>query len=429
MRVLHVNKFLYRRGGAEAYMLDLAEAQAARGDEVAFFAMRHPQNQPSRFDRHFPAEVAFTSGGPVGRAAGAGRMLWSTSAQRGMAAVVDAFRPDVAHLHNVYHQLSPSVLRPLARAGVPAVLTMHDYKLVCPSYQLLDHGQPCEACIGGSLREPVRRRCKDGSLAASAAVAVETAFHRAIGAYDPVDVLVSPSTYLAAKMVAGGVDPSRIEVCRLFSSVDPGGPAPATLEPHHVVFIGRIEPEKGLDVLIRALGAVRELHLSVAGEGSATVAARELAAELAPSRVRFLGRLDAGGVCRLLASAQTLALPSRWPENQPLTLLEAMASGTPVVASAIGGIPELVGDGRTGLLVPPGDWEAVAGALRRIDGDADLARALSAGARQQAAAFTLDRHLDHLRKIYQMAAEHRRSSERRAPVFAPPARRRRRTSS
>ncbi|MEO7836939.1 MAG: glycosyltransferase, partial [Acidimicrobiales bacterium] len=135
MRILHVNKFVYRRGGAEAYMLDLAHAQSARGDEVELFGMHHPDNEASRFSPWFPGEVDFNSTDLRGRAAAVGRMVWSSTAKRGIEEVLRVHRPHVAHLHNIYHHLSPSILGAIARSGVPIVLTLHDYKLVCPSYQ------------------------------------------------------------------------------------------------------------------------------------------------------------------------------------------------------------------------------------------------------------------------------------------------------
>jgi glycosyltransferase involved in cell wall biosynthesis len=185
MRILHVNKFLHRRGGAESYMLDLAALQRATGHEVEFFGMDHRSNPPMRFAAHFPRSMQLDPLPPGlrRRAAAAARMVYSPAARHGMEEVVRSFRPDVAHLHNIYHQLSPSVLRPLARAGVPAVMTLHDYKLICPTYLLLDHGRICEACLDGFFAHAVARRCKDDSLGASATLALESTVHRLTRAY------------------------------------------------------------------------------------------------------------------------------------------------------------------------------------------------------------------------------------------------------
>ena len=143
MRILHVNKFLYRRGGAEAYMEDLADLQVAAGHTVSFFGMAHPLNTHLEYASHYPRDIEFEP--PPAqlseRVRGVARMLYSTSASKGMDAVLSEFRPDVVHLHNIYHQLSPSVLRPIARRRIPAVMTLHDYKLACPTYRFLDHAK------------------------------------------------------------------------------------------------------------------------------------------------------------------------------------------------------------------------------------------------------------------------------------------------
>ena len=179
MRILHVNKFLYRRGGAEAYMEDLADLQVAAGHTVAFFGMAHPLNTHLEYASHYPDHIELEPPPPTltGRVRGVARMLYSTSAKRGMDAVLADFRPDVVHMHNIYHQLSPSVLRPVARRRIPAVMTLHDYKLACPTYQFLDHGNLCQACLGGHFQHAILRRCKDGSLGSSAVMAGELFVH------------------------------------------------------------------------------------------------------------------------------------------------------------------------------------------------------------------------------------------------------------
>lgn len=409
MRVLHVNKFLHRRGGAEGYLLDLAALQRAAGDETAFFGMDHPDNdQPSAGTP--PSYVAFDVApeGPRETARVVGRMLWSREAGRGMEEALDAFRPDVVHAHNIYHQLSPSVVRAAARRGIPVVLTMHDYKLACPTYQLLDHGKPCMACVTGGPWQAVRRRCKDGSLAASTAAAVEVTLHRRLGAYDGVRRLIAPSRFLADTVAAAGVYPDRIRVQPNFTELDV--PRRAQDPTGRVVFAGRLSSEKGVDTLVRAIGlASAELAdlpgvlLDVAGDGPERAALERLAADVAPGRVRFHGRLDRATLVELVGRATLSAVPSRWHENQPLAVLESYALGVPVLATDLGGLPELV-DEDTGWVVPADDPAAIArvlaGALR------DPADAVLRGKRARRLAEERHdpaRHLDAIRSIYHEA--------------------------
>ena len=364
MRILHVNKFVYRRGGAEGYMLDVAAMQRAAGHEVELFGMDHPDTLDGLSLRDtFPPEVELEPPprGLAGLAAGA-RMVWSVSSARGMTQALERFQPDVVHCHNIYHQLSPSVLGPVRRAGVRCVMTLHDYELACPSYQMLDHGRLCDACVGHSRLNAARHRCKSGSLAASALLAVESSIHQRIGAYDPVDVFISPSRFLADVMLRDGIPPERLTVVNHF--VEMAEPAGSGTARDGFVFAGRLSHEKGVDTLVRAMAVMPpETVLHVAGEGPERAALESLAAEVAPGRVRFHGRLDKASLRALVSSCVASVVPSRWNENQPLTILESYAAGVPAVVTGLGGMPELVLDGVDGVVVPMEDPDALAAAL------------------------------------------------------------------
>jgi glycosyltransferase involved in cell wall biosynthesis len=401
MRILHVNKFLYRRGGAESYMEDLAELQIAAGHRVAFFGMAHPMNTHLEYAAHFPAYVELEPPPKSlsGRLRGVGRILYSTSASRGMEAVLADFRPDVVHLHNIYHQLSPSVLRPVARRRLPAVMTLHDYKLACPTYQFLDHGRICEACLGGHFHQAVRRRCKDGSRGRSAVVAGELYLHTITRAYSPVGIFICPSRFLERKMAQAGVFPPRlrhiphfIDLARVALKPSPGGAA---------LIAGRLSPEKGVDVAIRAVGSLPQAELDIAGTGPDEARLRSLAAQVAPGRVRFHGLISKEEVNRLMLAAAVAVVPSRWYENQPMVVLEALARGVPVVGSALGGLTELVELGRTGALVSPSDPDALAAALQPYLSDPAHGWGMRERARELARAeFSPERHLDRLQGAY-----------------------------
>lgn len=407
MRVLHVNKYLYRKGGAEAYMLDLADLQRGQGHEVELFGMQHEDNPPGlRFAAQFPSQVELepAPAGAVAKGAAAARMLWSTSTRRGMARVLADFAPDIVHCHNVYHQLSPSVLDPVRRAGLPCVMTLHDYKLACPTYQMLDHGRLCDACVTGGLWQAARRRCKDDSFGASALLSVESLLHRMSRAYSPVDAFICPSRFLAGVMARAGVYPDRMHVVNHF--VDLATTPAKSAAGGTVVFAGRLSYEKGIDVLLQAMAQTRSgLVLDVAGDGPARPLLERQAAELAPGRVRFHGRLAKRELQQLVRHALTTVIPSRWYENQPMTVLESFGAGVPVVASDLGGLPELVGHGVDGLVVPPEDPVALAAALDRLAEDPVQALAMGAAARQRMLRdFAPEVHLDRIAAVYDTAA-------------------------
>jgi glycosyltransferase involved in cell wall biosynthesis len=367
VRILHVNKFLYRRGGAESYLEDAAELMAAAGHEVGFWGMQHPENTHLGLADTFPDQVEL-SPAPAGVRAKLGtaaRMVWSTQARRLVGEALDRFRPDVVHLHNIYHQLSPAILGPMKQRGLPVVMTLHDYKLVCPSYHLLDHGRACDACLDGRFRHAVQRRCKDGSLALSGLLAAETAVHRRLHAYRGVDLFLCPSRFLHDKVATVELYRDRLRLLPNF--VVPSGP-PSMGDPDGpVVAAARLSAEKGVDTLVRAAAHLPPgRRVAIAGDGPEAAALARLAAEVAPGRVDLLGRLDRGEVGKLFAGASVVVCPSRVQENQPMTLIEAMAAGVPMVGTDLGGTGELIREGVDGALAPAEDPVALGAAISRV---------------------------------------------------------------
>ena len=407
MRVLQVNKFLYRRGGAEAYMEDVGSLLSAHGHDVAYFGMSHPLNTHLEHARHFPDEVQFEPmpGSVVGKVRSVGRMFWSPAAERGISAVLDEFRPDVVHLHNIYHQLSPSLLRPLRERGIPAVMTLHDYKLACPTYLFQDKGTVCEACVGGGFKQAVKRRCRNGSLVQSGLMAAELSVHTRLGSYDPLTLLLCPSRFMLGKMNEAGIYPDRLRLLHNF--IDVSGTVPATGERGPVVYVGRLSSEKGVDLLVRAAALLEAgVEVVVVGDGTQRPVLESLAEQVAPGRVRFTGRLDKAAVMATVASASVLVAPSRCYENQPLAVLEAYAAGVPVVGTALGGIRELVLEGTTGALARPEDPADLARAVQRVLGTPDRGRGLGeAGRRLVRSEYSADGHLPRLLELYAEAQE------------------------
>lgn len=406
MRILHVNKFLYRRGGAEAYLLDLAELQRRAGHEVAFFGMRHPRNPAYPYEDTFPEYVELDPSQRSRRARmrTAARMVYSPAARRGMERILRAFQPDVVHVHNVYHQLSPSVLVPVARSGIRAVMTLHDYKLACPSYLLLDHDDVCTACVGGGgieslLINPVRRRCKDDSRAASALLAAESATHRAMGAYGSLETFLCPSRFCAEVMIGAGVYPDRMRVLPHFVSV--ADMPVKSGDGSGVIYVGRLSAEKGVGDLIEAVSRLPGVPLDIVGEGPLEPVLRREARARADGRVRFHGHLPRTEVLRRLRASAVAVVPSRCHENQPMSVLEAFGCGTPVVATDRGGLPELVASGRYGTLVPAGHPAALADAIKDLVGDPHRAMLMGKDARALVEErFSPAAHLDELERVY-----------------------------
>ena len=370
MRVLLCSNFYYRRGGDCTYLLALKALLEKHGHETAIFSMRHPQNLPCPQEEYFVEHLDYAELNAAKNPANAlkllGRSIWSRQARKRVGRLVADWKPDVAHFQNVHAYLTPSIVGPLEEAGVPIVWTLHDYKLICPNDNFFSNGRICEECKGGRFWRCGRNRCKKGSVAASAVAALEAYAHRWMDLPKRVGAFVAPSEFLKAKFVEFGWPAEKIHARPNFLAELP---AEVALEGEgHGLYLGTLLPTKGVDVLLRALARVpfREFH--VLGDGVERPRLEKLAAELGlGGRVKFRGFLGGAELAKEMAGARYAAMPSIWYENGPYAAMELMARGIPLAASAVGGIPELVRHGETGLLFAPGDVDGLAAQLVRME--------------------------------------------------------------
>lgn len=363
-RLLSVNSYHYHRGGADNVYFQHAALMEGLGWHNAFFSMHYPKNLPTEWSRFFVDEIQFGHDYSLAeKVVKATKVVWSFEAQRRLRGLLEAFQPDVAHLHNIYHHLSPSILPVLRKAGVPTVLTAHDLKIACPNNRMYTASEVCERCKGGRIHNVVRRRCVQDSLAASAIVAVEAAVNGVLGSYrDNVDRIVVPSRFFLEKFVEWGWPrdrfryvPNWLDATRVEADPRPGD---------YFLYLGRLAPEKGVATLIQA-ATQAGVRLAVAGDGPLRANLEALAARTG-GRIELLGFRSGDDLARLVRGARAVVAPSEWYENAPLSVLEALAAGKPLIGSRIGGIPELVDEGRSGWLFPAGDVDALAALLREV---------------------------------------------------------------
>jgi glycosyltransferase involved in cell wall biosynthesis len=373
MRVLQVNKFLFGGAGAETVMFRTADLLRLHGHEVSFFAMQDPRNVPCAESKYFPRGRYYDADhGLISRARDAASSIYSLDARRALKRLLHDQRPDVAHLHNVYHQLTLSVVDELAAQEIPIVMTLHDYKPVCPSYVLYTDDEPCHRCVAGNPGHAVVHRCIKGSRAASAVGAAEALLARTRKLYERIDAFISPSQYLADVMVEGGLPAERMHVIPNFVADEQfRDDSPREVgDPPTVLFVGRLEEVKGVRVLLEAAQLVApQVDVIVVGHGP--LEDEVLQAER-DGVVRYLGRRDWDEIAQLMDQARALVVPSLWEENCPMVVLEAGARGCPIIASDRGGLTELVRHDIDGLLVSPKNPQHLASAIQLLSQDAAL---------------------------------------------------------
>jgi glycosyltransferase involved in cell wall biosynthesis len=290
--------------------------------------------------------------------------VWSRRAADEIRSLLRDYQPDVVHCHNLFPALSPAVLR--AVGETPLALTLHNYRLLCLPATFLRDGRVCESCLGRAPWRGVVHGCYRDSVPASAAIATSLVVHRAADTFSRPNLYLAVSDFVRRKHIAAGFDPDRIRVKPNFT-----WPAPQREGPgEYFLFLGRLSAEKGMATIIEASRGRGDSRIVVVGDGPD----REALHALAHPGVEFRGAVDGAAVPEIVRRARALLVPSTCFEGAPRSLLEAYAAGVPVIASRIGGLPELVEEGVTGLLVDPNEPEKWADAMDRLGGDDEASR-------------------------------------------------------
>ena len=352
MQLLIGNKFWYAKGGVETYLFELLDELPAQGWSYVPFAMRHAGNLPSPYEQFFVDEVDYHASQGVGsQLRAAARMLYSRHAARQLTALLDTVPIDLAHLHNIYHQLSPSILPVLKERKIPVIMTLHDLKLACPNYKMRTHDGICERCVGGQYYHAVMHKCVQQSVAASALCALELFMHRRSGLYvDNVDRFIVPSRFYLQKMIDAGIPPDKLVWLPNFTRLERYEPRYGGDD--YFIYFGRLSEEKGLLTLVDAVRGFPGT-LVIAGDGPVRWLLEQKVARDGMTNVKVIGPRSGQDLIALQRHARFSVIPSEWYENCPMSCIESFASGTPVIGARIGGIPEMVDDGETGLLFEP----------------------------------------------------------------------------
>lgn len=399
MRILHAHKFFTDRDGAGRYMTGLMRVQQAAGHVVAPFATHDPRNAPTPWAKYFAPAFASSAVAPgLGALRQVAHAAWSTGAAKAMGNILDVFVPDIVHVHNIYTHLSPSVLAACARRDIPVVMTVHDYALVSANYALWGGDAPLRGDGVPSFFAVASSRFIKDSVAATAALELVARAHRATGAYTRhIAAFVVPSRAVGARLEKAGIPASRLHV------IAPLSEPPREVvrrDKGYVLFVGRLERYKGAHVLLEAMRAFPEVPCWIVGEGSEREALELQATGM--RNVRFTGFLSGEALWDAYAGARVAVVPSVWDEPFGLVALEAMHREVPVVVSDRGGLPDIVEDGKSGLVHGGGNARDLARCLGVLFSGNARAAAMGRAARTRAGEVgDPGRHLAAIMALYE----------------------------
>lgn len=391
LRVLHINKFHYMKGGSEMVYFGTVNALERHGHRSIFFSMHHPENLPCETSEYFMPHVDFNRcDSVISQLKVAGRVLYSLKAKRLLSKLLDRNSVDIAHLHNIHHQISASILHELKKRQIPVVMTLHDYKMVCASYNMLVHERPCEVCARGKYFKAIKYKCVKDSFIKSTLATIEMYLHHKIfNIYDNVDVFISPSVFLKNKLLEMGfgkeiiylpnfVDIQKFEEFKIDVKDDKW---------NSIVYFGRLAPGKGLLTLLEAAKRLscknrnNAIEIKLIGDGPMKEELEEKVKAEKINNVRFLGYLKGKELFQEIKKSLAAVLPSEWYENNPISVIEAFALCKPVVGARIAGVPELVKDNETGLTFEPENHADLSLKIEYLKNNPDKAGVMGRNAR------------------------------------------------
>jgi glycosyltransferase involved in cell wall biosynthesis len=400
MNIVFANKYYFLKGGAERYMFDLQDLMVGKGHVAIPFAMKDGRNRASGWSDRFvsPVETERVKFNLAGLKT-AGRVLYSFEARRKFARLLDEVKPDMVHAHNIYHQISPSILPAAKERKIPVVMTAHDYHLVAPNYSLFHDGNICEHTRPDSYWRGVVNRCVKDSAVASALEALAMSLHRSLGLWrDNIDRIIAPSAWMAALLEEYGIDGTKIVHVPYYIDTRQWTASP---KGGYALFVGRLSPEKGVDTLIRAAALAKDVPVRIVGTGPEDMKLHRFAEELGADNVTFVGWKKGEELKAEYELARFVVVPSVWYEVFGLIVFEAYASGKPVVATQIGGLGEIVRHDETGKLVSAGDAEGLATAMKALWNSQEQCALMGRRARKWVELeFSKEKHYERLMEVY-----------------------------
>ena len=383
MKILFVNKYYHPSGGPETVLLQSKEKLESLGNEVILFSMQHPRNLETRYSKYFVCNVDYNGSNSLfNQARMSLNIFYSLEAKKKMELLLDEEKPDLAHLHNIYHQISPSILPVLKKKNIPVVMTLHDFKLVCPNYTFLRGGQVCEECEGKHFYKAVKYKCVKGSYLKSLTCAVEMYLHKLFRIYErSVDRFIVLSQFSKERFIRYGLPedkliflPNYIEIPSL-----PKSEAPE----RYILFFGRLSDKNGIFTLIKAMRQLPEIKLLVLGEGEQQELILNYIRENEMDNIKILGFKQGEELRGLIRESYFTVFPNHGYHLCPMSILESFAYNKPVIGSNRGSIPELINDGIDGLLFEPGNVEDLAEKIKYLYRHPLLAQKMGISARKK----------------------------------------------
>jgi len=400
MKILQINKFYYLRGGSERHVFGLSEILEEKGHKVMPFSMQNPKNKKSEFEKYFIKSRDLHKFNIINVI----KYFYNFDAVKRLKKLIKDEKPDIAHLHNITGQLTPAIIKLLKKHNIPMVMTLHDYRLICPNSQLYSKGEVCYRCQGGKYYNCLLRKCAHNSYKKSFLAMLESYLNNKIlNYYKYIDIFIAPSRYMKEVSVQFGIPENKIKVIYNFIPKDLKNNLQIENNKisNYLLYFGRLSREKGIGVLIDAFRKVKGYNLKIVGSGPEYENLQGKIKKLKLNNIELLGPKYGQDLEKLVKNVKAVIIPSLWQENMPYSLLESLDAGKIVIASRIGGMKEIINDGQNGFLFTPGDSQELANKINNLK--STDCKALKNNIKKTVLKFNIDKYIENLTEIYKSA--------------------------
>ncbi|MCM1113989.1 MAG: glycosyltransferase family 4 protein [Clostridium sp.] len=394
MKILMVNKFLYPNGGSETYMFKLGDYLKSLGHQVQYFGMEHENRCVNNHAEQYTSAMDFHNAKAIDKIKYSFKTIYSSEARKKIKIVLEDFKPDIVHLNNINFQLTPSIIYEIKKHNIPIVQTVHDVQIACPNHRMyIEHKEEiCSKCLGGDYSNCLKEKCVQGSTMKSAIAMLESKYYHKKDTYSLVDRYICPSSFMAKTIEKGGVNKNRIHVLCNFSE-KPTIDLEKNASSKYAVYFGRLSIEKGIKTLVEVCKSLPDIKFVFVGNGPL----REQCEGI--DNVFCAGFKSGDELSEIIKNAAFSIAPSECHENCPMSIIESKALGTPVIGSNLGGIPELIDEGKTGLIFEAGNQQQLAEKLTYLYNNDELLAQMSKNC-IESNTNTIDVYTDDLMKIY-----------------------------
>lgn len=389
MKILQINKYLYPKGGAETYLLALADLLRQEGHKICFFSQKNPKNIKNDQEQYFINELKLDRFHwllPLRL----GRIFWSFAAARKIKKIIANEKPDLAHIHNIYHQISPSILPTLKKNNIPIVLTVHDFKLIKHDY---------------TLRADNKKFRAKNSLIIDWLLKLEFWWHQKLNSYDQyIDYYIAPSKFVRNQLINAGFGGLKIKVLPHFTISKSKLNSATPIDSNYILYFGRLDESKGVDLLIKAFSQInyKNINLKIAGQGPQKTELINLIKQLdLEHKIQFVGQKNNEQLKKLIKNSLFSVVPTRVKETFGLSVLESFNYGRAVIATKVGALPELVKHGENGLLFEVNNQKELAENIDYLLANKEILSKMGKMAKKLSQNYSAENHCQKLIEIYQ----------------------------